>query len=153
MLHWNWRSFQELSNTELYDVLSIREMVFVIEQKCPYIDLDFRDQHSMHLLGSIDNKLAAYLRVLPKGIAYPDAVSLGRVATAAFARGKGYGKELIAEALSFIEKNYTDTPIIISAQYYLERFYQSFGFKSIGEPYQEDDIPHIKMKKTSIYEK
>lgn len=147
MLHWNWRSFHELNTTELYDVLALRQSVFIDEQQCRFMDIDYRDQHCTHLLGREHNRLAAYLRVLPKDLAYPNAVSFGRVVTAPFARGIGMGKELVREALSYIKLHYADTPIIISAQMYLEKFYQSFDFKTISEQYMEDGIPHIKMER------
>ncbi len=143
MLQWKWRSFQELTTQELYDILEVREAVFIIEQNCKEPDIDNRDQHCMHLLGLQENKLAAYLRVLPKGIAYPDAISFGRVLTAQFARGQGIGKELIEQTLLFIGNQ----PIIISAQIYLEKFYHGYGFKTVGEPYDEAGIIHVEMKK------
>ena len=146
MLHWNWRSFQELSNTELYDVLALRQTVFIDEQQCRFIDIDYRDQQCMHLLGMKDNKLAAYLRVLPKNLAYPNAVSFGRVVTAPFVRGTGAGKEMMREVLTYLQTHHHTIPIIISAQMYLERFYQSFNFKTISEAYMEDGISHIKME-------
>lgn len=145
MLTWKWLSFQELNTDQLYEILALREAVFVIEQKCFYSDLDYRDQVSMHLLGIQDNKLAAYLRVLPKDIAYPNAVSIGRVITAKNARGQGLGKKIITEALRHIDENYTTVPTIISAQLYLKEFYTSYGFEPIGEPYDDAGVLHIKM--------
>jgi ElaA protein len=147
MLQWKWRTFQELSNQELYDVLALRQSVFIVEQQCPYPDLDFKDQLCKHLLGFDGQSLAAYLRLLPKDNPYQDAISFGRVATATFARGKGYGKEMMNQILLYLKQHDNNLPIIISAQMYLEKFYQSFGFTTISEPYDEDWIPHIKMKR------
>jgi ElaA protein len=149
MMHWHFKTFQELTKDELYELFFLRQTVFIVEQNSAYLDADYKDQDSLHLLGKIDNKLAAYARVLPKDLAYPNAVSLGRVVTANFARKKGLGKELIQQILSYFEKTNNTLPIIISAQQYLEHFYQSFGFQTISEPYDEDGIPHIKMKKTA----
>jgi ElaA protein len=146
MLHWKWRTFQELTSHELYDILSLRQDVFTHEQQCKELDIDNRDQHCIHLLGILDNKLAAYLRVLPDNIAYPGAVSFGRVATAQFARGQGIGKELINQVLMYLKDIDNSLPVIISAQQYLEKFYQAFNFETISEPYDEAGIPHIKMK-------
>lgn len=148
MLDWRWRSFEELSNQELYDILALRQTVFLIEQQCIYPDTDYRDQKCQHLLGMQDNKLAAYLRVLPKDMPYPGAVSFGRVLTAPFARKQGLGKQLIEKTLLYLTEIGNTLPIIISAQMYLEQFYQSFGFKTVSQPYDEDGIPHIKMKKS-----
>jgi ElaA protein len=147
MLHWKWRSFSELTNQELYNLIELRQTVFVIEQQCIYTDMDYLDQECMHLLGMKDNKLAGYLRVLPKDVAYPNAVSIGRVVTAPFARGQGVGKELLTQALDYLDKTGNLLPILIGAQLYLEKFYQSFGFETVSEPYDEDGILHIKMKK------
>jgi ElaA protein len=147
MVHWNWKSFQELSKQELYDLLALRANVFIVEQQSPYGDLDYRDQHSLHLLGKKDDKLAAYLRILPENVAYPNAVSIGRFVTAAFVRGQGLGKEMMRHALLYLKTNGNKAPIVISAQLYLEKFYQSFGFETRSEPYDEDGILHIKMEK------
>lgn len=148
MQQWEWRTFEELNNQELYDILSLRQEVFVIEQHCFYSDLDYQDQQAMHLLGINEGKLTAYLRLLPTHTPYPDAVSFGRVLTAPFARGRGLGKDLITQVLLYLDKKQNTLPIMISAQLYLERFYQSFGFETISGPYDEAGIPHIKMKKT-----
>lgn len=148
MQQWEWRTFEELNNQELYDILSLRQEVFVIEQHCFYSDLDYQDQQAMHLLGINEGKLTAYLRLLPAHTPYPDAVSFGRVLTAPFARGRGLGKDLITQVLLYLDKRQNTLPIMISAQLYLERFYQSFGFETISGPYDEAGIPHIKMKKT-----
>lgn len=147
MLQWKWCTFQELNNQDLYDVLALRQSVFIVEQQCPYPDLDNKDQLCKHLLGFEEKSLAAYLRLLPKDQPYQDAISFGRVATAHFARGKGYGKEMMRHVLQHLDQTGNTHPIIISAQMYLEKFYQSFGFVTISEPYDEDWIPHIKMKR------
>lgn len=152
MITWKWRTFDELTKQELYDILALREKVFILEQKCFYVDLDYRDQQSMHLLGLIDDKLAGYLRVLPTGLAYSDAMSFGRVVTAPFARGKGFGKKMLEETLLYFKKNHPNEPITISAQIYLEKFYQSYGFKTISEPYDDEGIIHVDMKKHGKHE-
>jgi ElaA protein len=145
MVIWKWALFAELSPAELYDICALRQQVFVLEQQCLYPDLDYHDQVANHLMGFQDKKMVAYLRILPKDIPYKDAVSFGRVLTAKSVRGQGIGKNLVEQALYFLEKNKNTYPIIISAQLYLEQLYQSFGFESVGEPYDEDNIPHIKM--------
>jgi ElaA protein len=148
MLHWQWRRFPELSVDELYRVLALRQQVFVVEQKSIYLDVDGYDRGSHHLLGSLPGEpeplLAAYLRVLPPGLKYPEA-SLGRVVTAPRARGHGYGKTLLERGVGFIEANYPGAPIRIGAQHYLQKFYEGFGFRQISDVYDEDGIPHIDM--------
>ena len=149
MLTWQWRSFAELKNNELYDLLSLRQNVFIIEQNCIYNDLDYLDQKAMHLLGYKDNQLAAYLRLLPKDVPYAGSLSFGRVLTAKNMRGQALGKEMITETLRYLKQQDNTLPITISAQLYLKKFYESFGFAGVGEPYDEDGIPHLKMIKPS----
>jgi len=147
MLNWQWRSFAELNSHELYDLLALRQEVFIIEQKCIYPDLDYYDQKATHLLGWHEKKLVAYARLFEKDICYPNSISIGRVVASPGMRSKGIGKELMNVILTHLENTNNIHPITISAQFYLEKFYASLGFKSVGEPYQEDGIPHIKMIK------
>jgi ElaA protein len=148
MIEWQWRGFAELTTTELYEVLAQRQQVFVLEQQCFYNDFDGLDQQAHHLLGwrSIDGRreLAAYLRCLAPGAKYAE-MSLGRVLTTKAARGSGAGRELLARGIECAERQHPGHRIRIGAQAYLERFYQSFGFKTISEPYDEDGIMHIDM--------
>jgi ElaA protein len=147
MAIWHLRSFQELNTTELYDILALREAVFTLEQKCFYQDIDYNDQKAIHLLGIENNQLAAYCRIFSPNHAYPDATSIGRVLTASFARGTGLGRTAIQQCLLYLKKQHPNDPIVISAQLYLQAFYESFGFHIIGEPYEDAGIPHIKMRK------
>jgi ElaA protein len=148
MLHWQWKQFQELTVHEIYRVIALREQVFVVEQKSIYRDADGYDPGAHHLLGMLPGEpepfLAAYLRVLPPGLKYPEA-SFGRVVTAPRARGSGYGKTLVEKGLAFIEASYPGVPIRIGAQHYLQRFYEGYGFRQISAVYDEDGIPHIDM--------
>src|SRR3990167_707151 len=144
-MNWQWRSFAELKNNELYEMLALRQQVFMLEQKCFYNDLDYLDQDAMHLLGRNNDKLIAYLRLLPLHVPYLNAVSMGRVVTDKTVRGQGVSKKMLQQAFLFLEKNNNTAPIIISAQFYLKKFYESFGFLVSGEPYDEDGILHVKM--------
>jgi ElaA protein len=148
MLHWQWKQFQELTVDELYRVLALRSEVFVVEQKSIYLDADGYDRGAHHLLGTLpgepDPFLAAYLRVLPPGLKFPEA-SLGRIVTAPRARRYGYGKRLVDRGIAFIEANHPGEPIRIGAQQYLQKFYEGFGFRQISDVYDEDGIPHIEM--------
>ncbi len=144
---WNWRAFDALIAQEVYDILALRQSIFIIEQQCIYPDIDYKDKQSLHLLGKINNKLCAYLRLLPVNISYPNAISIGRVATATDMRGKGLGREAIKQTFHYLKNKNNTTPLIISAQLYLKAFYASFGFQAVGDVYDEDGIPHIEMHK------
>jgi len=139
-----WHDFNSISKDELYDVLSLRQRVFIIEQDCFYEDLDYSDQDANHLLLYKDNKLIAYSRVFPPGIKY-DAASIGRIVTDLDYRGKGYGKIITQESIQFLKNNFPESDISISAQYRLVDFYENLGFEREGNIYLEDDIDHIKM--------
>lgn len=139
-------AFKELSLEQLYEMMALRQAVFVVEQDCPYLDADGKDPASMHLLGyTQDGLLAAYARIIPPDISYPGYVSLGRIVTSPQVRGQGAGKMLMENCLQFVGTLYGQKPIKISAQTYLIQFYESFGFKTTGDTYLEDNIPHIAM--------
>jgi ElaA protein len=146
MIQWQVKEFSELDLETLYQLLRLRNEVFIVEQHCPYQDLDNMDQQSLHLLGFAPEGLAAYTRLFAPGIKY-EAASIGRVVTASFARGSGLGRELMVHSLGEVEKRWKDAPVKISAQLYLQKFYESLGFAQISEMYLEDDIPHIEMIK------
>ena len=139
-----WHSFDSISKEQLYDVLSLRQRVFIIEQDCFYEDLDYSDQEANHLLLYKDNKLIGYSRVFAPGIKY-DAASIGRIVTDLGFRGKGYGKDITQESIQFLKNNFPGSDISISAQYRLVDFYEGLGFEREGSVYLEDDIDHIKM--------
>lgn len=147
-MRWQWTTFDALTVRELYDVLRLRQRVFVVEQNCPYLDADGDDPKAMHLLGWRDGEdgaqLVAYTRVFPSGVKYPEA-SLGRVVSDPDARGAGYGRLVVTEAIRRLEALAPGTPIRIGAQAYLERFYITLGFRTVSEMYLEDDIPHVEM--------
>jgi ElaA protein len=146
LLHFNCLPFAKLSLQELYDSMALRQEVFVVEQDCPYLDADGKDAAGQHLLGYNDTgMLIAYARLLPPGISYPEYASIGRVVTSPAARRTGAGKQLMRESIDWCRRLYGDVPLKISAQVYLIRFYESFGFKQVGAEYLEDDIPHIGM--------
>ena len=139
-----WHNFDSISKEQLYDVLSLRQRVFIIEQDCFYEDLDYSDQEANHLLLYKDNKLIGYSRVFAPGIKY-DAASIGRIVTDLRFRGKGYGKDITQESIQFLKNNFPGSDISISAQYRLVDFYEDLGFEREGRGYLEDDIDHIKM--------
>ena len=146
MLHFSCFPFQDLSNVQLYELLALRQEVFCVEQNCPYQDCDGNDQESWHLMGRDDSgKLLCYTRLLPVGLSYPGYASIGRVLTAKELRGVGAGKILMKKSIEQCRQLFGEQPIKIGAQTYLLKFYESFGFRSTGEAYLEDGIPHTKM--------
>src|SRR5471032_2454715 len=148
MINWQWLTFEELGTHTLYEVLALRQRVFVLEQQCLYPDLDGYDQQAMHLLGwrTVDGQrqLAAYLRCLAPGAKYTE-MSLGRVLTTAAARGTGIGRQLLEQGIARAEALHPGHHFRIGAQLYLEKFYASFGFQTVTAPYDEDGIMHIDM--------
>lgn len=145
---WRWCDFESLSNTELYEILKLRQEVFIVEQNVPYNDNDDLDYEAWHLAGwqMIDGKKAcvACLRVTLPGKRFEE-LSIGRVATAQSVRGQGLGKEMTRICLEKSEEKWGKQPIRISAQDYLQKFYGDFGFQSVGEVYIEEERPHIQM--------
>ena len=143
-LQFKIKRFNELSTSELYQLLQLRSEVFIVEQNCVYQDIDGKDEKALHLLGEIDHKVVAYSRIF-KANDYFENASIGRVAIAEKYRAQKWGHQLMQEAISGIENNFGIQSITISAQLYLKKFYESHGFVQIGETYLEDGIPHIEM--------
>ena len=134
----------ECTVDEVYEILSVRQEVFVVEQKCFYQDCDGADAKAFHLRGYQENKLVAYLRAFPAGVKFPEQ-SIGRVLTAPSHRGLGVGKVLMNEGLVRAEKEFGRAPIRIAAQAHLEKFYREFSFAPEGKVFMEDGIPHLEM--------
>lgn len=141
MMNWQVKKFDELSTRELFEIYYARTEIFVVEQNCPYQEVDHTDLISTHVFQTEDNQITAYARIIPK----QDGIHFGRVIVKKDARGKGLAKALIEKVLELIEYTYPNQPVKIQAQAYLEKFYGTFGFKPVSEPYLEDDIPHIDM--------
>nr|WP_044760957.1 GNAT family N-acetyltransferase [Streptococcus suis] len=138
------KAFDQLSLQELYTILTLRVDVFVVEQACPYPEVDGKDPNCLHLLGMDNGELVAYLRILPAGLSY-DEVSIGRVVIKSNHRGKGLGRPMMEQAIHFITNEWKESQIKIGAQAHLEKFYSSLGFEPVSEVYLEDDIPHLEM--------
>lgn len=139
------KEFSQLSARELFEVYKLRGQVFVVEQNCAYQDVDDKDLGAIHILFYNKQVLIGYSRILPSFAAYQEP-SIGRVVLAKEFRGKGFGKILMKQSLQQTLELFKDQDIVISAQTYLTRFYEDLGFKTEGEGYLEDDIPHIKMR-------
>jgi ElaA protein len=147
MITWQCKAFSELTNLELYKILQLRNEVFVVEQNCPYQDCDNKDIPAYHLCAWQNETLVAYSRLLPQGISYPEAVSIGRVITSPTVRRQDLGKQLMTKSIDQVYHLFGKMAIIIGAQLYLKKFYESLGFVQIDDGYVEDGIPHIHMKK------
>ncbi|WP_159467156.1 GNAT family N-acetyltransferase [Dyadobacter sp. 3J3] len=143
-LQWDIKSFDALSNHELYELLRLRNEVFIVEQNCIFLDLDGKDKICHHLLGTENGVLMAYTRIVPPGIAY-ELPSIGRVLVSPLGRGKMFGIELMEKSIASLEEIYGKSAIRIGAQLYLKKFYESFRFEQSGEIYEEDGIDHIEM--------
>jgi|SRR5688572_3618823 len=157
MIEWRFASFDELTARELHDAFQLRSAVFVVEQTCPFLDIDGVDPLCWHLLGwasgTVHNStsdvacppsLVAYCRLVPPGVKYPEP-SIGRVITAREARRAGAGRALMREAVARAEALWPHQALRIGAQMYLKGFYEAFGFRQSSEPYDEDGILHIEM--------
>ncbi len=146
MLIWKTKYFNEISTTQLYEILQLRSAVFVLEQDCVYQDIDGKDQKAIHILGYKNNILVAYTRCF-KPNDYFEIASIGRVLVKESERKFKYGHALMQKSIAAIETIFNETIIKISAQTYLKKFYESQGFVQIGDGYLEDGIPHIAMLK------
>jgi ElaA protein len=143
-LHWVYKSFEELTVPELYAILQLRNEVFVVEQNCPYQDADNKDICSYHLAGWDAEKIVAYARIIPPGVAFENA-SIGRVVSAPLYRGKNAGNLLMINAIEKTLSQFNVRRITIGAQLYLKLFYEKLGFVQCSQEYLEDNIPHIEM--------
>ncbi len=147
MLQFQTQSFDQLSNRHLYEMLKLRSEVFVVEQKCIFLDQDNHDQFCYHVLGlNGQADMMAYTRIAPPGVLYEES-SIGRVLTSPLYRGRGMGKLIMDYTIKQSQEMYPNTTIKIMAQCYLEKFYSDFGFKTISEPFEEDEILHVYMVK------
>ncbi len=149
-MNWILKPWSELTTDELYELLALRAEVFVVEQTCPFQDLDGLDRREgvWHLLGYRGDLLAAYARIMAPGIGDESGAAIGRVVTSPRARGDGLGHQLIGEAVKACETRWPAHSIWLGAQAHLQGFYGQHGFLAEGEGYLEDDIPHMGMRKS-----
>ena len=142
---WKLKTFDQLTTTEMYNLLSLRTAVFVVEQNCPYQELDGKDQVAQHLwLENEAGEVVALCRLLPQGFSFAEA-SIGRVLVNPAYRGENWGRALVKAALEVLQQAGEDA-VTIEAQYYLRDFYRGFGFVENSEPFDEDGIKHVNMK-------
>lgn len=138
---WQAKTFNELSTLELFEIYKLRTAVFVVEQNCPYQEVDNKDLQAVHLFAKNAKNLTAYCRLIPE----QDGIHLGRVCVAQNARGSGLAKELVPKALDYCMEYFPNQLIHAQAQSYLQGFYESLGFQAVSEVYLEDGIPHLDM--------
>lgn len=143
-MSWIVKSFGELTNIELYNILKLRVDIFVVEQNCAYPEIDGKDIECLHLMKKDGEEIVAYTRLLPPGVSYEQA-SIGRVIVNPHYRKQKVGKELLAKSIELVQEKFKTNIIKIQAQSYLLSFYSSFGFVAISEEYLEDEIPHVDM--------
>jgi ElaA protein len=139
------KRFNELSTQELYSVLQLRSEVFVVEQNCVYQDIDGKDAKAIHLIGTFEDEIVAYVRIFKPGD-YFEQASIGRVVVKQKYRDQKWGYDLMNEAIQATQTVFNETKITISAQLYLKKFYENLGFIQTSEMYLEDDIEHIEMR-------
>lgn len=145
LIRWRFKLFEELSNVEVYDMLQLRNEVFVVGQQCVYQDADGMDNKAIHLCGYFDYSLIAYCRIFPPGIIEPEQCNFGRVAVSEKWRGRGIGKEVVIQTQAFLKEKWVERSTLIHAQNYLRHFYEALAFVGKGEVYDEVGIPHIHM--------
>jgi ElaA protein len=149
MIDWQWSTYAALSKPDLYAIIQQRQQVFILEQRCLYLDLDGLDLNAWHLLGwqgpRNERELVAYLRCLPPGVRYPEP-SLGRILTTQAVRGTGIGRDIVARGIAHARYSFPGQTLRIAAQLHLQTFYAQFGFVPISEAYDEDGIPHLDMQ-------
>jgi ElaA protein len=141
-----WHAFGDLSGDEVYEILALRQRVFILEQHCVYLDADGLDRSCLHLCGRTAEgmELSAYLRLIPPGGSF-GGPSIGRVMTAPEIRRTGIGRRLMEEGIRRSSEIYPGAPLTVLAQIYLQQFYRSFGFIRSGIPHVEDGIEHVAM--------
>ena len=143
-MSWTYKEFSELTGYEVYEILKLRVAVFVVEQECPYYEVDGNDYDAVHVSYMDEKGIAAYTRLLPEGVKYEEP-SIGRVIVRQDLRGTGLANKLMEHAVHYIVEEWQPEKIRLQAQTHLANFYGKHGFKAISEPYLEDGIPHVDM--------
>ena len=139
------KHFDELSAQELFEIYRSRVAVFVVEQNCPYQEVDEADRHAYHITLREDGELVAYLRVVEQNV-LREEITIGRVLS--LKRRKGYASRLLAEGIRVAEECLNADKIVIEAQVYAMPLYEKAGFVPVSEEFLEDGIPHVRMLRT-----
>lgn len=137
--------FNELSTTELYEILKARAEIFVVAQKCAFQDLDNKDYSSLHIFYESDGKVLAYTRAYPKSVD-PMVVHMGRVLS--IQHGIGLGGKILKDSIHIIREQMHAKKIYIEAQCHAIGFYEREGFVICSDEFLDEGIPHVKMELT-----
>ncbi|MCL2610951.1 MAG: GNAT family N-acetyltransferase [Defluviitaleaceae bacterium] len=143
MAEWVLKSFDELKPSEIYEILQLRMKTFIVEQKRSYLEIDGNDPKTLHFFKREGGIIIAYSRILPPGVTFSNS-SIGRIVVRKESRGTGLGRELVKRSIEIAKKEW-NTTMEISAQLHLEKFYNSFGFKTISDIYDKEGVPHVNM--------
>lgn len=143
-MNYHCRTFAELDTSTLYDILALRQVVCMIEFSRYYLDCDGLDQQALHITLEQNGTFKGYTRLLPPGLKYP-CPTIGRVIITKDLRGTGKGADLMRYAMDMAKKHFGGYEIALSAQVPVVPFYEKLGFSTVGEPYIEADMPHVKM--------
>jgi ElaA protein len=153
-----WVAWRDFDPDTLYGLLKLRSDIFVVEQNCVFSEMDGLDPLCEHLVATTGGRVVAVLRVVPPGVKRPhtpspaaDGPAIGRVVVDATHRGTGLARRLMAQAIERCEARDPGSAVYVSAQQHLERFYASMGFERLREPYDEDGIPHVDMRRSPLY--
>ncbi len=149
-INWQFTRFGQLTCEQLYQLLQLREKIFIVEQNCPYLDADGQDRQAIHLLGidtsGVDNNaIVASLRLLAKDqvdVKRSNIVTIGRLVVDQGYRGRSLGRDAMRNAIAYVKVETAAQLICLSGQSYLHRFYTDLGFIAKGEIYLEDGIEH-----------
>ncbi len=144
-MNFEFKTFEQLTPFELYDILKLRVEIFSVEQKVLYNDLDDKDQKCVHLIVRDEDTIIAALRLVPQGVSYDDATSIGRLVVDQNYRRRGLAREMIIMAIDEIKQRWSCDKITLSGQLYLKEFYESLGFETVSDVYLEDTLPHVKL--------
>lgn len=152
-MQWHCKTYEQLSKAELYAILKARQDVFVVEQQCPYDDIDGDDEQWVHIFATQDDELVSYVRVRPYDTKDNELGRIGRMLVRFEYRRHGLARQTMERALAYFKKNHpSQQGLILSAQVYLIDFYKSLGFTEIGYEYREDGIAHhdLEWRKTTL---
>lgn len=144
-LRWQWHSLEQMQPVLLYDMLALRQAIFVVEQTCIYQDLDGLDKKALHLLAVHNGIVSACLRVLPPH-GQETLARIGRVAVSRHWRKQGIARVMMRKAIDKVQLDNSPGGVYVDAQTYLQEFYGSLGFRVRGKEFLEDGIPHIRMQ-------
>src|SRR5699024_2025347 len=138
---WHFKEFEDLDVHTLEEIYRLRVAVFIVEQECPYQEIDGKDVFSLHIYKTDASGIIAYLRIILE-----EPVSIGRVIVRSDRREAGLGRELMVQAMEYVDAYHSGERIYLPGQAHLKEYYESFGFEAVSEMHLEDNIPHYHME-------